>query len=118
MPPQNRRSAVDLEVAEAAALALGESRQEAAFAPLRACFEDRIDDCRRTCAVGLAMLRREEAHEYLLSAIEEASEGEARAALEALAHYRHDEALVARLRAAVESRDDSRLRKVAEEALA
>ena len=48
----------------------------------------------------------------------EARLAEARAALEALAHYRHDEALVARLRAAVESRDDARLRQVAEEALA
>lgn len=109
----------DLEVAEAAALALGESRTEAAFTPLRDCFENRIDeDSRRACAVGMAMLRREEARAWLLATIEDASEGEARAAIEALAFYRHDESLVAAIRSALAERDDPRLLRFADDALA
>jgi HEAT repeat protein len=111
-------AADDVEIAEAAAVALGESRDAAAFVPLRQRLEDTIDIERRTAlSVAIAMLRCEDGWEYLLATIEEESGGAAKAAIGALAWFRHDEALVERIHRALAARGDEELEAFAGEAL-
>ncbi|MFP6664350.1 MAG: hypothetical protein VCC00_09140 [Deltaproteobacteria bacterium] len=112
-------AAKDVAIAEAAAVALGESRAGAAFVPLRERLENTIESTRREAlSVGIAMLRCEEGWDYLLGVIEEESEGPAKAAVEALAWFRHDEALVERIHYALAERGDERLAAFARDALA
>ncbi|MEO2168300.1 MAG: HEAT repeat domain-containing protein, partial [bacterium] len=67
-------AAEDVEIAEAAAVALGESRIEAAFVPLRERLEGTIDSERRgALSVAIAMLRCERGWAYLLRVSEEES---------------------------------------------
>ena len=82
-------------VAEAAALALGESKLDSAFAILK---EKVRPPIRRTVLLAIAMLRREEAIAYLVERIA-AGDNEALAAMEM---YRHDEAIQERIRRARE----------------
>jgi HEAT repeat protein len=58
-------------IAEAAALALGDSRLESAFAVLRDAFQLlRAPRCRRTLLLAIALLRRENAIDYLLDLVQ------------------------------------------------
>jgi HEAT repeat protein len=96
---------------ETAALALGGSRRREAFAPLRSWFEASPQDAiRRTALVAIAMLKSDEALDFLLALVAEAPGPTARLAIEALALHRYDDALVARVRRAA-ARDDVDLRE-------
>ncbi len=96
---------------EAAALALGASRLVQALPVLRAWW-DRTSgvELRRTALLAIAMLRHDEAIGFLVTLVCDAAGPDARDAIAALATYRHDEGLCARVRAAVESRADLDLR--------
>ncbi len=102
---------------EAAALALGESRQPSAFEPLRAfCSYAVRAPHRRIGMMAMAMLRSERAWGYLLERIVEGPLSEAREAVDALSVYRHDDKLRASVMQAVEDREDSRLTPFARKA--
>jgi HEAT repeat protein len=85
-------------VAEAAALALGDSRLESAFAVLRDAFQrSRTRPLRRTLLLAMALLRRENAIDYLLDLVQN-GEGQTSAdAVAALAMYDQDPNLQERL---------------------
>lgn len=92
-------------VTEAAALALGESRQAEAFEPLRAAWRREANPTiRRTLLTAVALLRREEAVEFLSGLVEIAKEYDAADALLALALLRHDDALRASMESLVRRR--------------
>jgi len=95
----------DEAIAEAAALALGDSRLESAFAVLREAFErSHGRPVRRTLLLAIALLRRENAIDYLLDLVQN---GEAQAsadAVAALAMYKDDPNLQARLDRALRAR--------------
>jgi hypothetical protein len=106
-----RLDAADPSSQESAALALGASRLQAAFAVLRAWWEGTADNgLRRTALLAIAMLKHDVAIEFLLSLVAEAVGPTARDAIAALALYRHDDALAARVRRAAAARDDVDLR--------
>lgn len=97
--------------AEAAALALGESRLADAFPPLRDWVSRSVTATRRrTGLIALGLLRREEAFEHLLSLLEESRGETPLDALHALSAARGDASLRERVRAAVLGRDEKRLR--------
>ncbi len=93
---------------EAAILALGESRLEAAVPLLAAewgkCFDR---ESRRTVLLALVNLRREPALDFLLSVVAEDEPSAAREAVEALAILRHDEKIRERVEGAVERSESS-----------
>jgi HEAT repeat protein len=92
-------------VAEQAALALGESRLDAAFDALRGYLEAEPTRARRRPAlVGLALLRRDAAIDYLIGLIAEADGVTAVHAAEALDIYKHDPKMAERIRAAQKRR--------------
>ena len=98
------------EVAEAAALALGESRLPVAFEALRDWSQDvGGTSLERVALLALATLRREEAIDHLLSIVREAVARSASHAVEALAIYRGDEGLRSRVTEAAEARADPSL---------
>lgn len=99
--------------AEAAALALGESRLPEALPILRGEIS-RAGAGRLIEGVllGMALLRLDAANDELLALVAEGTEAQAAAALGALALHRHDEQLVARVRKAVEGRRSKRLAAV------
>jgi HEAT repeat protein len=89
------------EVAEQAALALGDSRLDDAFDALRAFVEDEPRrDRRRPALVAIGLLRRDAAVDYLLERVAGGDAATSEAAAAALAIYRDDARLAARLRAA------------------
>jgi len=97
----------DAEVAEAAALALGGSRLRAALPLLTAWWEGTFDPAlRRTALLAIAMLKDDAALAYLLAHVADSPAVHARAALEALAIYRHDPRLRAQVEAALARRED------------
>ena len=97
-PPEN---------AEAAALALGGSRLAGALPLLRAWWENTFDPTlRRSALLAIAMLKRDEAIDYLLEHVAESAPQHASAAIEALALYRHDPRLRAQVEAALGRRTD------------
>jgi len=99
-----------VEVREAAALALGESRCPEALAPLQALAEEPMaGELTEVAHLAIAMLRTDAAWDYLVEAVENAPENRARAAIEALSHYRHDQVLRARVEAATAARCDPQL---------
>lgn len=103
-------------VVEAAALALGESRAQGAFEALRRGWErHRGGRAAEGVALGIALLRSDQANEFLVSLVEGAPEGDAATALSALALHRHDEALAARLAGIVPKRKSRRLAEVFDE---
>jgi HEAT repeat protein len=105
------------DVAEAAALALGESRLLAAFEALRDWSRDVAGTPReRTAFLALATLRREEALDHLLGVVREGGVRSAERAVEALSLYRGDEALRTRLDEAAHSRKERSLREAVEKA--
>jgi hypothetical protein len=105
-------------VAEAAALALGQSRREEAFEPLVAWSEARMGDDRRVALVALAMLRAPRAWDHLVALIAEAAPALAGMAVEALAMHRYHAELRERVRAAVEKRRSRELARAFAEAFA
>jgi len=97
----------DTAVAEAAALALGESRREAAFTVLRDWFVRGLPaGLRRTALLAIAMLRRDEGIDFLLGVVKEGATGPARDAVAALGIYRDNPSVGERLREAAQGRSD------------
>jgi HEAT repeat protein len=96
----------DPAISESAALALGESRQEGAFALLRDAWEETFDaELRRTLLLALATLRNEPAFDYLLDIIRNEARIHADAALAALRMYQRDETIWRRVEKALAERD-------------
>jgi HEAT repeat protein len=97
----------DEDVAEAAALALGASRCEAAFELLTARIENRIDSSFiRTLLLSLSMLRRENSIGYLLDLVAKAPRRRAEYALQALAIHRYDDKIRERIMERLAARPD------------
>jgi hypothetical protein len=84
-------------IAEAAALALGDSRLENAFGVLRDAFERSRARPRRTLLLAIALLRRENAIDYLLDLVQNGESQTAAGAEAALAMYEKDPTLQERL---------------------
>jgi hypothetical protein len=95
----------EAERAELAALALGEARVEAAFGILRGFCDHASGDLLRVAYLALALLRLEPATELLLDVIRAGEPEDARAAARALATFKADPALTARVEAAITRRD-------------
>ena len=106
------------DVREAATLALGQSRLESALSPL----VRYVDDPRRTGeelksgTVAMAVLRTAAALDHLVGLVLDGEDDPAEHAVRALAVYRHDPSLVARLEAALEERDEGGLWRTYREA--
>lgn len=99
------------ERAEAAALALGESRLPEAFEPLRDWVSRSVvPERRRTGLMALGLLRREEAFDHLLALLAESRGSTPLDVLQALSPARGDAALRALIQAVVEQRNEPRLR--------
>lgn len=97
----------DAQISEMAALALGESRIEAAFPVLRQWWQHSRDpELRRSALLAIAMLRKDEALEFLVSMIEQGKLSEAKDAVAALELYRQDSILWGRICSAIEKRED------------
>ena len=100
-------------IGEQAALALGESRLPAAFDVLRQAWENGgAAEQRRTLLVAIAMLRIDEALEFLLGRLADESGPVAADALAGLAFYARDEAVLARVQAIIQGRGDGALEAV------
>lgn len=100
---------------EPAALALGESRLEAALAVLADAVQKNAGaNSRRVLFASIALLRRDGAMDFLLSAIAKEPEPQAVDAVEALAVYDRDEPLVQRIRQTVSRRGSIKLRQAVE----
>lgn len=90
------------EIAERAALAMGESRLAAAFPLLQKAWEETArGTLRKTLLLAMAMLRQDEAVEFLLARLDEDSEKSALDALAALALYSRDESVRRRIEVAL-----------------
>jgi HEAT repeat protein len=103
---------------EAAALALGQSRDTAAVAALIAWVERVVIE--RDIELGvraLGLSRLESARAYLLGLVREGSSTRARAAVEALGVHHYDEQLMARVRQAAAENRTARLGDVVERVL-
>lgn len=96
-------------IAEAAALALGESRLPEALTLLTKALDSFSGAPADSVLLGIALHRSDEASRFLLAQVENAPEVRAVAALAALALHRHDSALVERIRAAVDGRKSRKL---------
>lgn len=103
-------SGSDETMAEAAALALGESRLEGALEPLmqqagRSVGKGR----RRVVLVAIALLRADAGWDYLVQQVAQGPASAAAEAIEALSAFRHDERLCERVKTTVEQRGDAAL---------
>jgi HEAT repeat protein len=108
----------DEAVAEQAALALGESRQPAAFPILRDHLEHApTSSRRRTLLTALVLLRSDEARDFVLGQVATASPATAKHAVDALAIFQHDPTLRARLLELARQRGDAALLAHAKEKL-
>jgi HEAT repeat protein len=97
-------------LAEAAALAIGEMRDGAALDVLTDRWtRDPRADSRQALALPIALSRLPKSLDFLLAAIANESESVAVKAIEALAIYRQDPSIAAKVRAAVEGRALKRL---------
>ena len=97
------------EVAEMAALALGESRLPAAFPLLRDSWEMPLEYAvKRSILFALAMLRRDEAFDFLL-ALMERQEQDASSVISALAIHKSDDALRSRVAGKLDALGNARL---------
>jgi hypothetical protein len=100
-------------IGEQAALALGESRLPTAFEVLREAWErGGAAEQRRTLLVAIAMLRIDEALEFLLGRLGEESGPVAADALAGLAFYARDEAVLTRVEGIIRQRGDGALEAV------
>jgi len=107
----------DVAIAEAAALALGASRRPEALALLSGFWERTIDVAlRRAALLAVAMLKHDEAIDYLLGHVRDSAPLHAREAIRALAVYRHDPRRRAQVDAVVRERDEGTLRSAFSEA--
>lgn len=96
------------ETAQAAAMAMGSSRQAEAAPLLQAAWESTLDEERRKSALlALALLRQEPALAFLIGLVRDGTSRAARDAAEALATYRHDPALTQRVLDAARERDEA-----------
>ncbi len=103
----------DEAIAEGAALALGESRLAVAFPVLREAWSGIAQaERRRTLLLAMAMLRLDEAVEFLLTRLAEDSERAAEDAIRALAIYSRDETVRSRMDQILEKRASRALRAV------
>jgi hypothetical protein len=97
-------------IAEAAMLALGESRLLPGFEALREKWERTVAiDMRRTLLAAIAASRLDEAVEFLVAVVESSGAAIAAEAVEALSIYRNNERVVERLRGAVAQRKERNL---------
>jgi hypothetical protein len=100
------------ERAQSAALALGGARSDTAFEPLRAWSNRCTPDVRRRVGyVALALLRSDAANAVLLEVVRAASRHDALAAANALATFKHVDAIAEALRAAFATTNDRALRR-------
>jgi HEAT repeat protein len=107
----------DPAICEAAALALGESRIAAGLGFLTATLEDvGGPDIEPTLLLAIAMIRNEEAMEFLLGLIRDAPSRRAAGAVTALGTYRYDDELRRRVQDAADTRGDAKLSQAVEEA--
>lgn len=105
-------------LAEAAALALGESRAEAAFPVLQDWWCQTVDPrLAPTALLAIAMLRTQEALDFLIGLIREEPASIARHAIAAFEIYRSSETTVAQVRAVVRERGDPDLLRTVDEQL-
>lgn len=99
------------EIVEAAALALGESHLAAAFPILRKSWEATAEpERKRTLLLAMAMLRLDEAVEFLIERVSEDSERPAADAIAALALYSRDDAVRERIESTIAKRNSDALR--------
>jgi hypothetical protein len=95
----------DAAIVEAAALALGQSREPAAIEILKSKWQRCMDETlRRALLVAVAVAREESAFEFLFSLVETATEKTAAEAVAALAMYRHDERIHSRVESIARAR--------------
>jgi hypothetical protein len=104
---RERLRAPDEALAEAAALALGESREPNALAALCAHRDHTIlsSDMEDVVLLAIALTRRDEAVDYLLRVVADDTPANAARAVGAMRIYAHDTTTSERLRDAVEARD-------------
>jgi HEAT repeat protein len=107
-------TSADEAIQEAALLALGSSRQPAAFAVLKSFAEKHAGELREVAHVALALLRLPAATDYLLTLVTEPSQAVATSALGALAVHRYDPRVRERTAAAVAKNGDAALRALYE----
>ena len=94
-------------LAEGAAIALGESRQEQAYRILHDHFMESIDSgFKKMLLLPIALIRSDASLGFLLAVLKEEHRGLAEAALEALRIYAGDEACIGRIAEAVSARDE------------
>lgn len=100
----------EAQISEMAALALGESRIKAAFPVLSQWWKrSRSPELRRSALLAIAMLRHDEALEFLLSLVAEGKLSEAKDAVVALEIYRQDSILWERVCQHFNQREDLNL---------
>jgi HEAT repeat protein len=97
------------ETAEAAAIALGESRLTEAWPVLRDAFEGSA--VKSAVMLGISLLRNDEAIEFLFDQCEKGIERIAVAAVSALAGYKSDDVIRGRMEKTVEARKSAAIRK-------
>jgi HEAT repeat protein len=103
------------EIAEAATFALAESHMQAAFPLLRKAWDETAQaERKRALLHAIALLRLDEAVEFLLSRVAEDREPAAGDALAALALYGRDESVRKRVEDIVENRGSAALKGVVE----
>lgn len=96
-----------IETAEVVALVLGESRSPAAFPILRDWWQHTTQpELRSTGLLAIAMLRRDEAIQWLLDLVAAAAPNDAKRALEALAIYQTDSNLWSQVQSRLAHRAD------------
>lgn len=102
-----------LDVAESAALAIGSSREPEAFEILKRHYEAHITPERRDILLlPIALIRSDNALNFLLGVVREAHAATTERALKALAIFRAEEAARNAIRAAVWDRDEAALKDV------
>ena len=107
--------AENVEIAEIAALALGELRSLEAFDILRTWWEQvEAKELRQTGLLAIAMLRHDDALEFVLSLVPSGTISDALNAIAALRIYRQDGRLWQRVREVVEERGEATLLKAIE----
>ncbi|MCY7323878.1 MAG: hypothetical protein LH660_19280 [Phormidesmis sp. CAN_BIN36] len=103
----------DAELAEVAALALGETRSSKAFEILQTWWKQiRTPELCQTGLMAIALLRHDQAIDFLLSLIADGRLEDSKTALSALSIYRADTGLWQRVVEAVDLRDEAALRQL------
>jgi HEAT repeat protein len=102
----------DAELAELAALSLGESRLPEAFATLRRCWDDLVDfTFRKTLLLAIGLIRSNDAFDFLLAVVRDEGRSAAIKALEALSIYAAEEKRRQQIHAAVAASGDEKVRE-------